>query len=328
MNTSIGIDVSAKKLDVVIRVEGKRAKQRSFDNDPASFGTLIAWIGRLPSPRVTMEATGVYYLDLAFALDAAGIALMVVNPRQAKRFMEARAVNQQTDKVDASELSEFGHRMDFVPWQAPAETAFALHKIGRAIGALTKQQTATANRLHAAKATAYTPKVVVKMHQDLLGFLDKQHDKLTRQAMALIDQDASLKRKFELLDSVKGIAETSAIALLAELVVLPEDLSASAWVKMAALDPCSKRSGTSVESKPRIYKRGNARLRGALFMPAMSARRNDPNMRAFADRLLANNKTKMQAIVAVQRKLLHGIHAMFKNNTTWDSSLLAPKCPE
>lgn len=259
---------------------------------------------------------------LAFALRAAQIPVMVVNPRQAKRFFEARGRNTQTDKVDSAELAEFAKRMQFVPWQAPSASAFALHKIGRAINQLTRRHTATCNRLHAALATVHTPKAVVRSLQNEQKFLEKERLTLTREARQLIASEPLLTRRFEQLVSVKGIADTSAVAILAELMVLPPDLSAKAWVKYAGLDPSFKVSGTSVQSKTRIAKRGNARLRSALYMPAMTARTRDPALRAFAERLQAADKTPMQSIVAVQRKLLHGIHAMFRNDAMWDSSRL------
>ena len=322
MNTSVGIDVSAIKLDVAILREGRKPSLKQYDNDPAGFAGLIKKIASLSAPRVTMEATGVYHLDLALALREAGIEVMVVNPRQAKRFVEARARNTQTDQVDAVELAEFGQRMTFVPWQAPSPTVMALHRLGRTIGALTRQRTATLNRQHAAQATAQTPKSILKLHAQTLKFIDKQRDLLAREARALIAADPLLERRFTQLLSVKGIAEVSATALLAELMILPDNLPAKAWVKYAGLDPSGKQSGTSVQTKPRISKRGNRRLRCALYMPAMIARQHDPGLGAFADRLISAHKTPLQAIVAIQRKLLHGIHAMFKNDSVWDSSRL------
>jgi transposase len=319
---SIGIDISAKKLDVaLLSTDGKR-KQRKFDNTPKDIGELIRWIRAQGECRVTMEATGVYHLDLAFALNKAGIPLMVVNPRQARRFVEAMARNQQTDASDAADLAEFGARMDFAPWKAPSANAFALHKIGRGINLLTRQHNAFGNRLHAAEATEETPREVVSMFHCLLRALEKQRAKLVAKARALIAADLETRRRFELLLTVKGIAETSAVAILSELIVLPEDLSAKAWVKYAGLDPMSKQSGSSVNTKPRISRRGNARLRAALYMPAMTAARHDPHLKTFVERLETRGKDGKQPICAVSRKLLHGIHAMFRNNLPWDSQRL------
>ena len=313
-----GIDVSAKTLDVsVLRADSDKRKRRKFSNDGQGHQQLIDWLRSFGVTRVVCEATGVYHLDVAFALTDAGIPLMVANPRQVKRFIEARARNTQSDVIDADELAEYARRMDFVPWKAPSNNGFQLHKLGRAIGQLTKRHTAMLNRLHAARASAHTPKSIVKSTEREVQFIERERVKLSKEARRLVKADPDLARKFELLISAPGIAEVSALAILAELIVLPPNLAGKAWVKYAGIDPMSKRSGTSVNTNAHIAKRGNARLRGALYMPAMTARQRDPHMRDFADRMIANHKQPIEAIVAVQRKLLLSIHAMFRTNQTW-----------
>lgn len=313
-----GIDVSAKTLDVsVLRANSDKRKRRKFGNDAPGHRQLIEWLQGFEVTRVVCEATGVYHLDVAFALTDAGIPLMVANPRQVKRFIEARARNTQSDVIDADELAEYARRMDFVPWKAPSNNGFELHKLGRAIGQLTKRHTAMLNRLHAARASTHTPKSIVKSAEREVQFIERERVKLSKEAQRLVKADPDLTRKFELLISAPGIAEVSALAILAELIVLPPNLAGKAWVKYAGIDPMSKRSGTSVNTNAHIAKRGNARLRGALYMPAMTARQRDPHMRDFADRMIANHKQPIEAIVAVQRKLLLSIHAMFRTNQTW-----------
>jgi transposase len=313
-----GIDVSAKTLDVsVLRADSEKRKRRKFSNDGQGHQQLIDWLRPFGVTRVVCEATGVYHLDIAFALTAAGIPLMVANPRQVRRFIEARARNTQTDVIDADELAEYARRMDFVPWKAPSINGFELHKLGRAIGQLTKRHTAMLNRLHAARASAHTPKSIVKSAEREVQFIERERVKLSKEALRLVKADPDLTRKFELLVSAPGIAEVSALAILAELIVLPPNLAGKAWVKYAGIDPMSKRSGTSVNTNAHISKRGNARLRGALYMPALTARQRDPHLRDFADRMIANHKQPIEAIVAVQRKLLLSIHAMFRTNQAW-----------
>jgi transposase len=326
MTACVGIDVSAKTLDAgFLRDPEQSAKStpiRGFENRPESHRELIKAIRASGATKVVCEATGVYHLDLAFALVEAGIPLMVCNPRQVKHFIQARLRNTQTDSIDAYELAQFGARMKFVPWRAPSAAAYALHRIARALHGYVEQATAIKNRLHAAQAVRQTPKVLLKTLRDELAFNEKLQKRLTKEALALIAVDAQLNQRMQLLISVPGIAQTSAVQILGELCVLADDLSAKAWVKLAGLDPSGKQSGTSVKTKPCISRRGNAKLRGALFMPAMGARRWDKPLSAWADRLIAAGKTKLQAIVAIQRKLLHGIHAMFATHMPWDSSKL------
>ncbi len=145
---------------------------------------------------------------------------------------------------------------------------------------------------------------------------------MTRAARQLIAQDPPLRERFELLDSVPGIGETSALQLLGELAVLSPDLTAHQWVAYAGLDPRAYDSGTSVHKKPRISKAGNMHLRHSLDMPALVGVQYDPHLRAFYQHLQAQGKVKMQALVAVLRKLLHALHAMFKTHQPYDGSKL------
>jgi len=317
-----GIDVSAKTLVVcVLLADGKR-KPIQVENTPKGHAELIKLLRKLGMVKVVCEATGVYHLELAFALIAAQLPLMVVNPRQTHAFMQARLRNTKTDKVDAFEIAQFAARMDFVAWGAPTAQAYALFRLARAIHGYTELATAAKNRLHAAEAVRQTPKVVIKTLRMELASYERWIAILTTEALTEIAADARLARRYELLLSVPGIAQSSAVALLGELSVLSDNLSAKAWIKLCGLDPRLEESGSSIHRKTRISKRGNSKLRGAGFMPALSARRFDAGLKAFGDRLIANGKTKMQVILAVERKLFHGIHAMFRTDKPWDSSLL------
>jgi transposase len=117
---------------------------------------------------------------------------------------------------------------------------------------------------------------------------------------------------------VPGIARASAIALLAELAVLPGDMTARQWVAHAGLDPRHHESGTSVRGHTRISKVGNSRLCAALFMPALVAIQHAPTVRAYYQALLERGKKPKQAIVAVMRKLLHAIHGMVQHDADFD----------
>ena len=129
-----------------------------------------------------------------------------------------------------------------------------------------------------------------------------------------------LANPFALLLTVKGIGEASAIALLGELLLLPDGLTHKQWVKSAGLDPRHFKSGTSVDKRTRISKAGNRSIRQALYMPALSAKTHDPHVKGFFDHLIANGKTPMQAVCAVMRKLLHALHGMMTHNQPFDNS--------
>lgn len=102
-------------------------------------------------------------------------------------------------------------------------------------------------------------------------------------------------------------------------MLLPDDMSASQWVAYAGLDPKPVESGSSINKPRRISRQGNKFLRSALYMPAWVAVQNDRHVRAYYDKLVGKGKKKMQAIIAVMRKLLHCIGGMLHSQTPWIS---------
>jgi transposase len=319
-----GIEVSAKELVVRLRRQGDLEPLRNFTNTPEGREMIIRYLrqaGRVV--RVCLESSGLYGLDLALALSAApSLEVMVANPRAVRHFAHALMQRSKSDPVDAGVLEEFAARMPFQAWPRPSSPALALHALVRRLRELVEMQAAEKNRQHAAGLTETTPTAV---RRDLARSLRAQQraiERLTRQARQLIAQDPQLRERFELLDSIRGVGETSAVQLLGELAVLAPDLEARQWVAYAGMDPRQHTSGSSVHKNPRISKAGNKHLRHALFMPALVAVRHDPYLGAFYQHLLAKGKFKMQALVAVMRKLLHAIHAMFKNHQPYDGSKL------
>lgn len=318
----VGIDVAAKKLSA----SGERVRLRpDYENSAAGRSVLIKALGRSEHPvRVVMEATGIYFLDLACELTKAGIEVMVVNPRAAHHFAEAVLQRRKDDPVDAALLRTYGQRLPFVPWLPPAATLFALRAMAREAQAQTKVATAAKNRLHAMKATVLTPAKLIRALERQLRRTEALIDELVAAAVALVETDPELKRKFARTDSAPGFAAKASIMVMGELVVLPP-MSATQWVAQAGIDVREVRSGTSVQRRPKISKRGNKRLREALFYPALTAAQCCPQARAFVERLVARGKTRLQAIVALMRKLLHAIHAMWQNDEDFDAAKLFAK---
>ena len=319
-----GIEISAKELVVRLRRGEGWQPLRNFTNTPEGHLIILRYLRRAGRVvRVCMESTGLYGLDLALALSGQeGIEVMVANPRAVRHFAHALMKRSKDDQIDAGVLEQFAVPMPFKPWQRPSMAMLALHALARRLRERVEMQTAEKNGQHAAGLSQATPPVV---RRDLARSLRAQKralERLTRQARKLIAQDPQLTERFELLDSAPGIGETSAVQLLGELGVLAPDLEARQWVAYAGLDPRQYTSGTSVHKKPRISKAGNKHLRHALFMPALVAVQHDPHLRAFYQHLLARGKFKMQALVAVMRKLLHALHAMFKTHQPYDGSKL------
>jgi transposase len=325
-----GIDVSAHELEVAMRRGiDDQLTIATFSNNAAGHKALLRLLlhGK-PPVRVCVEASGNYTLDLALTLQThPQVEISVVNPRRARRFAESLGKRNKTDRVDAQVLCEYAWRMPWVSWQPPSGVALHLRAITRAIADLSSIHTQQNNRAHAAAASQALPALVVKEMQHHQKYLEQRMTRLRRQALRLIAKDPELDRRFRLMLTATGIGETSALQILGELAVLPDTLDARQWVAFSGLDPRLFKSGKSVEKRPRISRGGSRHLRRALYMPALVALRRDPYLGRFYQNLVLRGKARLQAIVAVMRKLLHALFAMFRTNRPYDGSKLCALSP-
>lgn len=321
-----GIEVSAQELVVAMSGKTQEAVLRRFANTAAGHRQLLQALTRGGKRvRACMEATGVYGLDVALLLSAqAGIELMVANPRAVRHFAKARMQRSKNDQMDAVMLREFVMRMEFTAWTRPENSTLALWAMARRLEALTKLCTAEKNRQHAAGVSHAMPACVRDSVARTLRLLQREIKKLREMARQCIAGDARLQRRYQLLRTVPGIGESSAIQILAELALLPTDRDVRQWVAYAGLDPREYSSGSSVKKYTRISKVGNRHLRCALYMPALVASRREPHLRGFYEHLVAEGKKKRQALTAVARKMLHAIFGMFRSDRPYDGNCVFP----
>jgi transposase len=314
-----GIDVSARWLVAAMR-RGDRIVEQKFANDAVGHKQLIRWLRPSKNIRaqVCLEATGLYHLEVALALHGAAIAVMVLNPRVAKDYQRACLQRAKTDRVDALGLLDYLERQQFVAWVKPSQEYLLLRHISRRMEQIKKERRAEQNRLHALGALGAGGRVLVADVKQSLKQSARRLQHLQKQALALIDADEYLRQRFELLISIKGIGEISALRILGELCLLPEDMKAAQWVAHAGLDPAPRESGTSVKSPRHISRQGNAQLRAALYMPALVAVRFNAPVKAYYQHLIKKGKKKLVALVAVMRKLLHCIWGMFRHQQVFD----------
>ncbi len=317
-----GVDVGSRELVVAIDSGSGHVWEGVFSNNFAGHRKLIRHLTRSQAKaRVCVEATGIYHLDLCLALEQTkAIEVMVANPRVTKDFARAQLRRSKTDRTDALSLLEFVRRMEFELWVPPSSSILALRALSRRIQALLVTRAQEKNRLHADESVEATPVAIRESIERHIDAINAEIKTLTASALEVVRPDEMLASRFAHLVSVKGIAQASAITLLAELSVLPADMTARQWVAHSGLDPKHCESGTSVKSRVRISKVGNRHLRAALFLPAMVASQHEPRVHAYYEKLLAKGKKPMQALVAVMRKLLHAIRGMFLHNTNFDGA--------
>lgn len=316
-----GIEVSSGLLVVALRCHDHQEALREFPNTPQGHQAVLRFLERSARPvRVCLESSGLYGLDLALALHQAGVAVMVANPRAVRHFAQALLQRSKNDQLDAAVLCEFAARMPFQAWRPASAAALKLVAVARRLEALTDMMAAEKNRRHAASLSEALPALIRRDIERSLQTQQRAIDRLTRAAQEFILGDPELARRYELLLSIPGFGPTSAVHTLAELTLLPAGMDVRQWVAYAGLDPREYTSGTSVHKKVRISKAGNKHLRRALYMPALVAVQHEAHLRAFYEHLLAHGKTKMQALVATMRKLLHAIYGMFKHDQLFDGA--------
>ena len=322
MRCFVGIDVSARTFDLVIRSEGKNLKATQYPQTSKGFESAIKVLKKKQPERIVLESTGVYYLDLAVALAKAGLPVCVVNPRSAKHFADVLMEQTKTDARDAAMLAEYAERMVPRLWVPPKPELMALRDVGRQINRLIHARTQAKNRLHALGAKQDTWSLLIDDERDGIDQLDRRIERLREAALQLVRDSQGLSRGLDQILAAKGIGENSAIILLAELAVLPQDMKAKQVARYAGLNVVTRQSGTSVRSPGRLSKAGNAYLRAALYMPAMTSIKHSPEAKAFRDRLVSNGKKPAQAVGALMRKYLTGVWAALQSDTPFDPQLL------
>ena len=320
-----GLDVGAREIVVAQTGREKNSvAMASFANNSAGHNALLTFLLRgHERVRVCLEASGNYSIDVALVLHAhRRLEVSMVNPRRARRFAESLGERSKTDPVDARVLCQYAARMPWDSWRPPSSAALRLRAITRAIADLVVMHTQEKNREHALKASQALPALLVRERRRHQHYLEQRIQHLRREARRLIAKDPQLDRRFRLMLTVPGIGDTSALQILGELAVLPESLDARQWVAFSGLDPSLFVSGSSVEKRPRISRGGSRHLRHALYMPALVALQHEPHLGAFYQRMVSRGKARMQAVIAVMRKLLHGLFAMFRSNESYDGAKL------
>ena len=306
----LGIDIAKLKFNVCLINLGGKLRHKLFPNNTTGFEQLSQWLLRqgVQSVHACLEATGAYGDSLALFLHQAGHTVSVVNPAAIKAFAGSRLSRTKTDRVDAELIARFTEAQAPPAWTPPPAEVRELQALVRRLESLVEMRVMEENRL----SSIITVDLVRQSVEEHLSYLNqeiKRTEKLIRNHM---NSHPTLKQQSKLLDSIPGIAETTAALLLAEITNITQYRSARQVAAYAGLVPRERLSGTSVRGHPRLSKIGNARLRRALYFPAITALRCSPFFQQWAEGLLKRGKCKMSVICAVMRKLVHLAYGVLK----------------
>lgn len=314
----LGIDISKAKFDVALLRGKDKIKSKVFANTPEGFSELQTWLTHqgVTNLHGCMEATSIYGNALARFLIAAGYKVSIVNPSRPKAFGRSELSRTKTDRADAQVIARFCAALQPAAWIPPAVEVEQLQALVHRLDNLTAMLQQEQNRLATADSILVAS---INAHIDFLKEQIAETKKLIRKHF---DSHPHLKAQRDLLTSIPGIAETTATVILAEIRDLDTFDTADQLAAFAGLTPREFSSGSSVHGKPRLSKIGNSRLRKALYMPAVVARRCNPFIRAFCDRLLAKGKSKMSMIGAAMHKLLRQAFGVLKSQKPFDPNFL------
>jgi transposase len=312
---ALGIDIAKAKFDVALLQDGQLHRQ-IFSNRLEDFPQLTQWLNQHGATQVhaCLEATGAYGDDLALFLNQAGHTISVVNPTCIKAFRQSELGRTKTDRTDAALIARYCESKRPRPWTPPLPEMRELRDLVRRLDSLQQLHQQEANRLTDGHPTA----LVQASLQAVLNFLEHEAQEIKRLIHEHLQRSPLLRTQRDLIVSIPGIAELTAAKLLAEFQDIRSYASAREMAAHAGLTPQHKDSGSSVHGKPHLSKIGSARLRKALYMPAIVAKQYNPVIKAFCERLVKRGKKPMAIIGAAMRKLLHLVYGVLKSNKPFD----------
>lgn len=323
----LGIDVAQKELVVTL---GRTVQDltielyafKVFRNNERGFVALLEWVKKLTNEdikvRFVMEATGVYHQKFAYFLDEKNHEVCVVLPNKISNYMRTLDNKTITDKTCSEAIAQFGLERKLDLWHRPKKIYKNLQQLTRERDQIVFERSIVKNHLHAEKTEAEPNESSILRINTRIKFLNGQEKEIKKEIENWVNSDAVLKKEVENICTIPGIANLTAVIILAETNGFELIRSKRQLTSYAGLDVKEKQSGTSIKGKPRISKSGNRHLRKAMHLPGLTAVRWDDNFRDMYARIVSKHGIKMKALVAVQRKLLEMVYTIFKNKCPYD----------
>jgi len=317
---SLGIDLSAATFVAALRFDHERFLQAEFPNHTGGFRKLNTWLKRHGAGplRVALESTSTYGEALAQWLHDAGHQVHLLNPERTAHYARSLGQRNKTDPADAVTLATFIALHQATPWQPPSPEQKQLRSLTRVRQQLVAQRTQLANQLRTADATA------AAHLRPILESLLAQLAVIGREIAQHLRIHPLLGAQARRLMTCKGIGLITAAVALAEWPPITKDSDPRALCAWAGLTPRRWQSGKT-ELPARLSRKGNVHLRQALYLPSLVAKRFNPLLRDFAQRLAAQGKSSGAILGALSHKLLRILIGLLRSNTDFDPNWVHKK---
>jgi transposase len=324
---AVGIDISMDNFHACIKVQNETGKvvikgTKTFNNTGTGFKEFYGWASSRKkgdcSLSFVMEATGIYYEDLAYFLHNEKERVSVVLANKMKGYAKSLNIKTKTDKVDAKIIAEFGIERQVEEWKPMSPVYKELRDFCRELLSIKKEMNRAKNQLHAMLRSHNKSKEIINLKKKQIAFYEKTVETITKNLIKIVDMDPALKQKLTKLQSIPGLGFETSIILASETNGFELFTSIRQLVSYAGLDIAFKESG-QFKGKTRISKKGNSRIRQALFMPAMAACRHNESIKILYQRVCERNPDiKRKGIVAGMRKLLIYAFVIWKKDIAYD----------
>jgi transposase len=308
MQHVVGIDIAKYPFDLHLLPEGKAAHYR---NNAQGIADCCRFLAQAKPEAIVLEATGGYEQALTIELQTAGLPVIVVNPRRVRDYARSTGQLAKTDTIDARILAEFATSPRLTQRELPDASARQRMAWIARRDQLVQLHVAESNRLEHA-----VDPVVAQSLRKILAVLETQMGAIERKLAEQIAADKKLHRKVEVIDSAPGLGVTSAVMLVTRLPELGR-VNRRQIAALVGIAPFNRDSG-QYRGK-RMTGGGRVPIRRALYMPMLAVIRCNECIRTFYQRLVANGKSKMTAIIAAMRKLLTILNLMIQKDQLWKS---------
>lgn len=326
---AVGVDISkddfVARLVHVIAHDGqiKKIRRRKFPNTLKGFQSFKEWLDTYTLSDVylviMMEATGVYHENLAYYLHDLHFSVSIQLANKVKAFAHSLNEYSKTDPIDADIIARMAAERQVSIWHPKSSKMLQIKALSRQRAQLVEDKTRALNQLHAHRHSACQSPQITQRYEVLIATYAQMDEQIKQEMKQLSIQEAGLKQSIDYLTSIHGVGLITALTVIAEMDGFRLFTSRSQVVSYAGYDIEQKQSGSSINGKGRISKRGNAHVRRALYMPSISAISKPGIFKDIYDRIVERTGKAQMGLVAVQRKLLTTMYALQKNETYYEA---------